>query len=77
MLRIELIRPGAAGIDMHGYPLLANVVRRPNNAPRGQLQAEDFYFPHYGMHAPKLTGQISFGSDQVLDLTGSPVSRGQ
>src|ERR1700744_5701192 len=36
VLRVELLRSGASGYDFQGYPLLANVVLKPNNAPRAQ-----------------------------------------
>jgi hypothetical protein len=38
VLRIDLIRGGAAGIDMQGQPVLANVVRRKESALRGQAE---------------------------------------
>jgi hypothetical protein len=39
VLRIELIRGGAGGIDMQGQPVVANVIRRTEAALRGQLEA--------------------------------------
>jgi len=38
VLRIDLIRGGAGGIDMQGAPVLANVVRRPEAAITGQSE---------------------------------------
>lgn len=38
VLRIELIRGGAGGVDMQGQPVVANVVRRLEAAVRGQLE---------------------------------------
>ena len=48
--RIELIR-GAA--DMHGYPVLANVVRVRNTSLQGRAEVEGA-ITHYGTTAPKL-----------------------
>lgn len=45
VLRIELIRGGAGGIDMQGQPVLANVVRRREAALRGQAELT---FGRYG-----------------------------
>lgn len=69
--RIELIRPGAAGIDMQGYPLLVNVVRKTSTALRGRVEAETIYFPNYGKPAPRLAAEITIGADYVLDLSGT------
>ncbi len=69
--RIELIRPGAAGIDMQGYALMANVVRNVSNAPHGRVEAETIYAPHYGAYAPRLAGEVSLGSEQVLELSAT------
>ncbi len=71
ILRIELIRPGAAGIDMQGYSQMANVVRQVSTAPSGRVELESYYIPLYGAAAPKLAGEISLGSEQILDLSGS------
>lgn len=58
VLRIELIRGGAHGIDMQGAPLLANVVRRQESAVRGQIEAS---FGRYGdaRTAPAIRTNIS------------------
>ena len=66
--RIELVRPGAAGMDMLGYPLLVNVVRKSNNAPRMRVEGEVAVFRH-GVIAPKAAAEISIGSTDVLDLS--------
>ena len=66
--RIELIRPGAAGMDMQGYPLMINVVRKANNAPRMRVEGEVVGFRH-GQYAPKMAAEISIGSTDVLDLS--------
>lgn len=68
--RIELIRP-EAGMDMHGYPLLANVVRAGTASLRGRVELEDA-FNHYGFSAPRGTLQLTRqGEDNVLDLSAS------
>jgi hypothetical protein len=69
--RIELIRPGAAGIDMQGYPLLVNVVRKSSEGLRGRVEAETIFFPNYGQPAPRLSAEITIGRDYVLDLSGT------
>jgi len=66
--RIEIVRPGAADMDMQGYPLIANVVRKTNNAPRIRVEAEVMRFK-YGTLAPKIAAEISIGSTYVLDLS--------
>lgn len=68
--RIELLRPGAAGIDMQGYALLVNVVRKVSNALRIRLESE-YVQHHHGNGAPKAAAEISLGSTYVLDLQGS------
>jgi outer membrane receptor protein involved in Fe transport len=42
VLRIEVIRGGAPGIDMQGRTILANVVRRPGGGATGAIQANAF-----------------------------------
>ena len=66
--RIELVRPGAAGMDMLGYPFLVNVVRKSNKALRMRVESEVVVFRH-GVVAPKLAAEISIGSTYVLDLS--------
>lgn len=68
--RLELMRPGAAGIDMQGYALLANVVRKASNAPRERVEVEYIQFGH-GHSAPKLGGEFSIGSTQVFNFSGA------
>ncbi len=65
---IELMRPGTAGIDMQGYPLIANIVRKISTAPRMRVEIEDEFFRH-GQSAPKLAGEISIGKTRVLDIS--------
>ncbi|QTC92541.1 TonB-dependent receptor plug domain-containing protein [Brevundimonas goettingensis] len=39
VLRIEVIRGGAPGIDMQGAPVVANIIRRQNHALEGAMEA--------------------------------------
>ncbi len=66
--RIELLRSGASGFDFQGYPLLANVVLKPNNAPRGQVALEDAFMRH-GHSNPSGTARMTWGTTDVLDMT--------
>ena len=59
--RIELLRSGASGFDFQGYPLLANVVLKPNNAPRGQVALEDAFMRH-GHSNPSGTARMTWGT---------------
>ena len=68
--RVELIRPGAAGIDMQGFPLMVNVVRKPNTAPRGRIEAELATFRHQ-TYAPKLAAELSIGATSILNLSAA------
>jgi hypothetical protein len=73
--RIEVVRSGAPGFDFQGFPLLANVVLKPNNAPRGQVSAENAFFRH-GHTNTTFTGGISWGATDVLDLTVTASRKG-
>ena len=68
--RIEIIRAGASGIDMQGYALLANVVRKVNSKLRGRIELQ-YIQNAYGFSSPKLGGQFSIGSDHVLNLSAN------
>ena len=68
--RVELIRPGAAGIDMQGFPLMVNVVRKPNIAPRGRIEAELATFRHQ-TYAPKVAAELSIGATSILNLSAA------
>ncbi|RYY35286.1 MAG: hypothetical protein EOP59_15590, partial [Sphingomonadales bacterium] len=58
VLRVELIRGGANGVDMQGAALLANVVRRGEAAVRGQAEASLGYYGD-GRTAPAIRANIS------------------
>jgi hypothetical protein len=65
---IELIR-GAA--DMHGYAVLANVVRIDGASLSGRVEAE-FAATHFGTSAPSLALHLTRqGADSTLDLSAS------
>jgi len=65
---IELIRGGA---DMHGYALLANVVRSGDVSLSGRAEAE-FAATHFGTSAPSLALHLTRqGADSTLDLSAS------
>ncbi len=56
--RIELIRPGAPGIDMQGAPLLANVVRRAEAVTLVRVEGQT-KLSAGGRMAPMLAAQLS------------------
>jgi len=69
--RIELVRSGAGGYDMQGYPLLANVIRRKGANIQGRLELEDAAFRH-GYSAPRVAGELTYAKgDRVLDLAAA------
>ena len=68
--RLELLRPGAAGIDMQGKPLLINVVQKVSALPHGQVEAETAFYRH-GISAPRMAGQIVMGTSSVIDISGA------
>lgn len=61
VLRIELIRGGAPGIDMQGRSVLANIVLKKDAAVRGHLDAETSHVPD-GRTFGGLKGQASGGA---------------
>ena len=68
---IELIRSSAAGYDMQGYALLANVVRKKGSRLSGRLEGEYANFRH-GYDAPRIAGELNLRSgDRTLDLQGA------
>lgn len=71
VVRIELIRAGAPGVDMQGRGLLANVVRLQETTTRGRLEGANAFHPR-GITAPRLAGELSRRrGDRVLELSGS------
>ena len=68
MERIELIR-GAA--DMHGYPVLANVVRNRSASLQGRAEVEGA-ITHYGTTEHKLALHlVRQGESSTLELSAS------
>lgn len=66
--RIELIRSGAAGVDMAGYPMLANVVRRREASTEAAVEAGAVASTD-GWLSPR--GQVDYGrrwDGHALDL---------
>lgn len=71
VVRIELIRPGAPGVDMQGRGLIANVVRVRETTTRGRLEASNAHHPD-GVTAPRLAGELSRRrGDRLLELSAS------
>jgi hypothetical protein len=71
VVRIELIRTGAPGIDMQGKSLIANVVRAGEAVTRGRLEGSDA-FHRDGVTAPRVAGELSRRSgDRLLELSAS------
>lgn len=69
--RLELIRSSASGYDMQGYALIANVVRERGGRLAGRIDGEFAWFDH-GYSAPRITGDLSFQSDErTFDLQGA------
>lgn len=71
VVRVELIRPGAAGVDMQGRGVIANVVRVREATTRGRLEASSALHPD-GVTAPRLAGELSRRrGDRLLELSAS------
>jgi outer membrane receptor protein involved in Fe transport len=71
VVRVELIRAGAPGIDMQGRTLIANVVRVRETTTRGRLEIGGAFHPD-GVTAPRLAGELSRRrGDRLLDLSAS------
>jgi hypothetical protein len=68
---VELIRPGAAGVDMQGHALLANVVLDRGARLSGRMEAQDASFAG-GYSSPRLAGELSWASGaRSLDLSAA------
>jgi hypothetical protein len=67
--RIELIRPGAAGVDLQGRSLIANVVRAVETTTRGRVEAGTTWHRD-GLTAPRLAAEITRRSgDRLTELS--------
>lgn len=65
---IELVRNSAAGFDMQGFALLANVVRSKGGRLSGRLEGEIANFSH-GYSSPRVSGTLNFQTgDKVIDF---------
>jgi outer membrane receptor protein involved in Fe transport len=63
--RIELIRPGAPGVDMQGRSILANIVRRKETSLKARIEAGSAFYTR-GPIAPRLAGELSRRSGESL-----------
>lgn len=69
--RVELIRSGAAGVDMQGYAVMANVVRVQGGKRRGRIEVEDAFFRH-GFSSPRVAAEFSSDNDgRLLDVAAA------
>src|SRR3546814_2648883 len=65
---IELVRNSAAGYDMQGYALIANIVRKQEARLSGRLEGEYAIFRH-GYSSPRVAGTLSYRSgDRLIEL---------
>jgi outer membrane receptor protein involved in Fe transport len=68
---VELIRSGAAGVDMQGYALLANVVLDRRARLGGRIEAQDASFAG-GYSSPRAAGELSWtAGPRSLDLSAA------
>lgn len=71
VVRIELVRAGASGVDMQGYALLANVVLSSGRKLGGRIEAEQAFFRH-SFSASRVSGQLDFDrSGHIVNLSAS------
>lgn len=69
--RIELIRAGTPGMDMQGYPVLANVVRGDKVLTRGSVEAGNTFY-RSGLDAPRVAGEMAWRSgERLIELSSS------
>lgn len=54
VLRIDLIRGGAPGVDMHGKVLIANVIRRPDPSSTALIAISNQWMTSDGRQAPAI-----------------------
>ncbi len=70
VLRIDVIRGGSAGIDMHGKSLVANVIRKTGSATTGDIQLTERWSTSDGRQLPGLRIEGSHQADSTT-LEGS------
>lgn len=69
---VELVRPGARGIDMQGRSILANVVRKRDASTRLRLEAGSTYFFRRNLMGPKFAAEFSRRSgDRLIEASAS------
>lgn len=69
--RIDVIRGAAAGFDMQGHSLLANVVRRSTTRLSGRVEGEYAQFSH-GLSAPPAAVHVGLRKGaRTLDVQGA------
>jgi outer membrane receptor protein involved in Fe transport len=73
VVRIELVRPGAAGLDLQGRALTANVVRGRETTTRGRL--ETGIEAHRRTTAPRLSAEFSRRSGDRLTEVSASIGR--
>lgn len=61
--RIELIRPGAQGVDMYGHPLLVNVIRNRSSTLRARAEL-GYAGNHLGLTAPMMALNLTWQGDR-------------
>jgi len=67
--RIEVINGGAGGIDMQGYPTVANILLKQMDLASATISASS-YLTQDGMHQPSLEGNYSLKhGDQSINVT--------
>jgi len=64
-----VIRTGAQGYDFLGYPMLANVILKPNVAPKGQVSIDESVYRHGHVMNPIAIGRMTWGATDVLEMT--------
>lgn len=70
VVRIELIRAGAAGIDLQGRAVVANVVRARETTTRGRLETTGAF--HRSEIVPRLAAELTLrNGDRLLELSAS------
>lgn len=68
--RIELIRSSASGVDMQGFPVLANVIRKRGDGSQltGRLEVGYADLRH-GYSEPRIAGEVEFQTgEKIVDL---------
>ncbi len=75
VLRIDVIRGGEPGIDMHGKILVANVIRKTGPSSSGDIQLNDRWLTSDGRQVPGLRIEGTHQSDGRTLEGGFAISR--